>query len=79
VETNWTQTDPRENITMKVKELIEELSFQNPEDSVVIVIDRDNNIIGGHSPSVEVKNVWRGFDWDMGTVLIVPESKLKKV
>lgn len=32
----------------------------------------------GAQPTVKVKNVWNGFDWDDGKFIIVPEESLTK-
>ena len=59
---------------MKVKELIAELQECNPEDTVALPIELEHATLGG-SPRVEVDAVWRGFDWDSGTVFLYPPDK----
>lgn len=59
---------------MKVKDLIAELSECNPEDKVALPIELAHATLGG-SPCVYIDAVWRGFDWDSGTVFLYPPDK----
>lgn len=59
---------------MKVKDLIAELQECNPEDNVALPIELPYATLGG-SPRVDVDAVWRGFDWDSGTVFLYPPDK----
>ena len=63
---------------MTKKELIEILnnSFAKDDDEVVIEIYKHGSI--GATPSVDVKSVNAGFDWNNGKLFITPKVALKK-
>lgn len=50
-------------------------NFENLK--VCIKVERAGVV--GSSPTVEVKNVSAGFDWDNGKLIIYPESLLREV
>lgn len=47
--------------------------YEDPE--VVIQIKLPYTTVGAH-PSVPLKTVWKGFDWDAGKFILVPEENL---
>jgi hypothetical protein len=47
--------------------------YEDPE--VVIAIKLPYSTVGG-SPTVKVKTMWMGFDWDHGKFIIIPEEDL---
>jgi hypothetical protein len=47
--------------------------YEDPE--VVIQIKLPYTTVGAH-PSVQLKTVWPGFDWDKGKFILVPEEPL---
>ena len=47
--------------------------YEDPE--VVIQIKLPYTTVGAH-PSVPLKSVWPGFDWDAGKFILVPEEQL---
>ena len=47
--------------------------YEDPE--VVIQIKLPYTTVGSH-PSVPLKTVWKGFDWDAGKFILVPEENL---
>ena len=47
--------------------------YEDPE--VVIQIKLPYTTVGAH-PSVPLKSVWKGFDWDAGKFILVPEENL---
>lgn len=54
---------------MKVKDLIAELQECNPEDAVIIPIEKGFPTMGG-TPGVELEAIYRGFDWDSRRVFL---------
>ena len=63
---------------MKVKDLINQLSNHNPEDEVFIEVNHSMaglNMAGG-TAGMEIKNVFTGFDWDMGKCFLQPKHDL---
>lgn len=47
--------------------------YEDPE--VVIQIKLPYSTVGPH-PSVPLKTAWKGFDWDAGKFILVPEENL---
>lgn len=47
--------------------------YEDPE--VVIQIKLPYTTVGAH-PSIPLKTVWKGFDWDAGKFILVPEESL---
>lgn len=64
---------------MKFSELVRIVNLDNMERmndcEVKIVVKKPFDTIGG-TPSVPVKNVYMGFDWDNGKFLIYPEENV---
>ena len=56
---------------------IHEVSREFENLKVCIKVERVGAV--GSSPTVEVKNVSAGFDWDKGKLIIYPESLLREV
>lgn len=61
---------------MKVQELITKLGTYNPEDSVEIITE--NSSIGQTS-TTNIENIFQGFDWDSGKVLIYTSERIFKI
>lgn len=57
---------------MKTNELVQMVSGK--ELTVAIPISLDNVV--GKSPTVGITHVFEGFDWDSGTVFLVPDKQL---
>lgn len=55
---------------MTVKQLMDELSEQQPDDEVVIPVETGRDL--GSEPHVKVSHISRGFDWDKGKVFLRP-------
>lgn len=53
-------------------------SRDNPESyKIVIPVYRVGSV--GGTPSVDVKNISIGFDWDNGKIFVNPESRLREI
>lgn len=61
---------------MTVKELKEVLGRMKDDSEVYIYVNEPAGFICPDGAVVEVKNVFCGFDWHMGKVLIVPKYRL---
>lgn len=58
---------------MKVKDLRHMIQYWKDDDSIQIIVSR-NQI--GPTPTVGIKNMMQGFDWDNHVILIKPEIEL---